>query len=217
MNVVSKFALILLVGVSEISGALVWTEKVIETSADRIDGEVFAVFEFENKGTKPVEILEIRTGCECTAAFPTKTMYQPGESGELEVIFEIEGRMGRQERMIQVKTDAPHRPVSQLMLRVDLPEMLVIEPHHLRWAVGGPTETKSVLLTPTVGNEIRSVRLPTGAQSEGFDINIIPKKGGFILDFAPSDTGKIFTFLPKFEATFEDGTIGQFNIYLAAR
>lgn len=59
-------------------------------------------FVFTNTGTEPLEIVDIRTSCGCTAAHPDKKIYQPGEKGVIKAEFDTKGRVGRNSRTITV-------------------------------------------------------------------------------------------------------------------
>lgn len=70
------------------------------------------VFEypFENKGTKPVTISEAKAECSCTTVdFPMQPI-KPGEKGIIKVTFDTKNKMDRQDRIVQLVTDAQPKP-----------------------------------------------------------------------------------------------------------
>lgn len=69
-----------------------------------------------NEGTLPLELLNVRTSCGCTAATPTKTLLAPAEEGRIRVSFDLKNRSGRQEKLIIVTCNDPERPTFSMRL-----------------------------------------------------------------------------------------------------
>lgn len=65
------------------------------------------IFKFTNKGKGTLKISGVTSRCGCIAAEPDKKDYQPGESGEIKVLFNTQGRSGNQEKEIKVTTNDP--------------------------------------------------------------------------------------------------------------
>lgn len=114
------------------SAQLVWKTTQQHFQASNTQGVVNANFQFANVGTFPVRILNIRTNCGCTAGRPNKDLFLPGETGSISVAFNIENRMGPQEKKIVVKTDNPSSDAT-LWLRGEVIEGMEINPLVLRW------------------------------------------------------------------------------------
>ncbi|HEU5078284.1 MAG TPA: DUF1573 domain-containing protein [Opitutaceae bacterium] len=57
-----------------------------------------------NDGKAPLEIVRVAADCSCTAATPSKTTLQPGESTDLDVSFETRSYQGEVHRRILVQT-----------------------------------------------------------------------------------------------------------------
>jgi hypothetical protein len=65
-------------------------------------------FKFKNTGAQPLKIERVQTSCGCTGAtVGEKTEYLNGESGEISVSFNTQGREGKQEKTIQIFTNEP--------------------------------------------------------------------------------------------------------------
>lgn len=63
-------------------------------------------FRYENKGTAPLAISSVITTCGCTVPkYDTKPI-SPGQSGNLEVVFDTSGRDGMQTKTISVRSNA---------------------------------------------------------------------------------------------------------------
>ena len=81
-----------------------------------ISGEkVASLFTFENRGSWPLVISSAITSCGCTVSKYSAKPIAPGEKGTLEVIFDSEGRAGRQTKTITVRSNAT-KPV--VLLRI---------------------------------------------------------------------------------------------------
>lgn len=111
---------------------LKWEVREREIRAEPFQKEIRATFPFANVGKKIVLIERVRTDCGCTAATPTQREIGPGESGEIELIFEVGERRGEQVRRLSVTTDNDRRPV-HLFLRTAVPQVVGLEPGLVRW------------------------------------------------------------------------------------
>ncbi|MBR9998045.1 MAG: DUF1573 domain-containing protein [Cyclobacteriaceae bacterium] len=60
------------------------------------------VFSFKNSGTQPLVISNILTTCGCTAPTWPKEPVAPGENGEIKVVFNSTGKMGKQNKVITI-------------------------------------------------------------------------------------------------------------------
>lgn len=75
-------------------------------------------FKFTNKGNAPLIIERVQTSCGCTGAtVGEKTEYKKGESGEIRVTFQTQGRSGQQEKSIVVFSNDPETPQKELKVR----------------------------------------------------------------------------------------------------
>jgi hypothetical protein len=64
------------------------------------------IFIFSNKGTGSLVMASATTSCGCTVSkYDTKPI-SPGESGNLEVVFDTSGRNGMQTKTVTVKSNA---------------------------------------------------------------------------------------------------------------
>lgn len=67
-------------------------------------------YSFENTGSKPVTISEAKAECSCTTVeFPVQPV-KPGEKGIIKVTFDTKNKMDRQDRIVQLVTDAQQQP-----------------------------------------------------------------------------------------------------------
>lgn len=64
------------------------------------------VFKFENTGTEPLILSNVLTTCGCTATSWPREPLAPGESSEIAVSFNSAGKMGKQNKVVTVVSNA---------------------------------------------------------------------------------------------------------------
>lgn len=72
------------------------------TQGDRVEH----VFAFTNVGTEPLVLSRVLTTCGCTAPSWPKEPVAPGEKGEVKVSFNSAGKMGMQNKVITIISNA---------------------------------------------------------------------------------------------------------------
>ncbi|TAH26311.1 MAG: DUF1573 domain-containing protein [Cytophagales bacterium] len=89
------------------NGAVIGFPITSHDFGDIIQGDkVSFVFKYKNTGTEPLIINEVLTTCGCTATEWSKTPLAPGEIGSLSASFNSEGKMGRQNKVITILSNA---------------------------------------------------------------------------------------------------------------
>jgi len=78
--------------------------------------KVSHVFVLTNNGGDLLTILNVQTSCGCTAAKPDKNELAPGESTNLKVTFNSQGRHGAQKKNITIKSNDPENPLLKLTI-----------------------------------------------------------------------------------------------------
>jgi len=82
---------------------------------DIIQGEkVQHNFSVTNTGGDVLKITNVRASCGCTAALPDKKELAPGESTNIKVEFNSTGRIGKQIKIVYVKSNDKEHPEIQL-------------------------------------------------------------------------------------------------------
>ena len=67
-------------------------------------------YEFENKGLSPLVISDYKVGCPCTKVLFPKEPIMPGEGGVIKVSFDTKGKIGYQDRKIEIQSNAVNGP-----------------------------------------------------------------------------------------------------------
>ncbi|MEQ8520093.1 MAG: DUF1573 domain-containing protein [Cytophagales bacterium] len=78
--------------------------------------KVTHVFKFKNEGSVPLLISNVQTTCGCTVPEWPKTPIPPGAESEIKATFNSSGKMGQQNKVITIHSNASE-PVSRVMLK----------------------------------------------------------------------------------------------------
>lgn len=82
-------------------------------------------FKFTNKGKSPLIIEKVQPSCGCTGATTGgQNEYAKGESGEIKVTFNTQGRTGHQEKHVIVFTNDPDMPQANLKFTCNIDEKM---------------------------------------------------------------------------------------------
>jgi hypothetical protein len=73
---------------------------------DITQGDIVShIFKFKNTGKISLVILDAHASCGCTVPEWTKTPIKSGESGEVKISFNSEGKMGLQQKTVTLRTN----------------------------------------------------------------------------------------------------------------
>lgn len=70
------------------------------------DGRVTTIFEFKNEGMQPLVLSNVRASCGCTTPKWTKEPIEPGQTGQITVTYNPNGRPGRFQKTVTVTSNA---------------------------------------------------------------------------------------------------------------
>lgn len=70
------------------------------------DGRVTTIFTFKNEGMAPLVLSNVRASCGCTTPTWTKTPIEPGQTGDITVTYNPNGRPGRFQKTITITSNA---------------------------------------------------------------------------------------------------------------
>ena len=88
-------------------------------------GEVVSfTFVFRNEGTKTLTITDVDSGCGCTEVKISNNTIAPGQEGQIEVIYNSAGEVGRQLKTITLFSNAD-QPKKQLFIKANITNELI--------------------------------------------------------------------------------------------
>jgi hypothetical protein len=109
---------LLLASISATQAELRWQQLEQKFQVRSQDKFIETKYVFTNVGNQAVTIDMVLTSCGCTTTALTKTVYQPGESGELVVRYDFDASSGHEEKSILVTTNDNSHP-TELRLVVE--------------------------------------------------------------------------------------------------
>ncbi|MFC2123306.1 DUF1573 domain-containing protein [Bacteroidota bacterium] len=95
------------ISAQSVKGPIASFEETSHDFGDLIQGDkVNYTFEFTNTGKQPLLISNVLTTCGCTATKWTKKPVEPGKTGQVKITFDSTGKMGKQNKIITVVSNA---------------------------------------------------------------------------------------------------------------
>ena len=85
-------------------------EKSHDFGDIRQGDKVQHIFEFTNDGDAPLVISSVNVTCGCTAPNWPRTPIAPGASSKIEVVFNSSGKVGHQNKIITINSNATNNP-----------------------------------------------------------------------------------------------------------
>lgn len=85
---------------------ITFTEKMHDFGDITQGDKVQHVFTFTNSGNEPLILANVETTCGCTASNWPRDPIAPGEEGQITVTFNSTGKMGIQNKVIRVRSNA---------------------------------------------------------------------------------------------------------------
>ena len=80
------------------------------------DSVVTTIFVITNEGNDLLKITKVWASCGCTAVMPKKNELKPGESTDIKVTFNSEGKSGKQNKTVNIETNDPKNSTIKLAL-----------------------------------------------------------------------------------------------------
>ena len=103
------------------SGALLYFPEMEHDFGKVKEGDVVNYeFKFQNNGSLPLTIKDIKTSCGCTAAVVSEKNIDPGKSGTIKVGLDTENRQGRMSRTITVISNDYNEPNKIITIFADV-------------------------------------------------------------------------------------------------
>jgi len=109
---------------AKVNGPVITFEKKVHDFGDMVQGDkVEQTFKFTNTGNEPLVITNVQVTCGCTTpkGWPRDPI-APGGKGELTVAFNSAGKMGRQNKVVTVVSNAANADGSQISFTANVLE-----------------------------------------------------------------------------------------------
>lgn len=168
--------------------SLAWEKMRVDVAPKSTEPFATGEFDFQNTGTSPITITEVRPDCSCVTAPLEKKTYAPGEHGQITAIFSLDRQSGEHTVPIQVRTDAPGVDAAKVLIfHVSIIDVVSFSERFLYWRPGEPLTPKTVTVTLLAGErlEIKTVH----AANPAFTAELTPagdnQPGKFLLRVTP--------------------------------
>ena len=121
---------------------LQWRERrlLLEPPAGAADAS--GEFVYVNRGSTPVQIVEVRSGCGCTVMAAEKSVVLPGETGKIRAVFHVGSQTGKQTVAVTVITNEPEPRQYELTVEAEIKEFISLVPRLLYWKLGDEPAVK---------------------------------------------------------------------------
>ncbi|MBI4024990.1 MAG: DUF1573 domain-containing protein [Verrucomicrobia bacterium] len=181
-------AALFLGGCSVAFGQLRWETRQLDLHPGLEEKKVVARFAFTNAGNDTVGIDAVETSCGCMTAGLEKRLYRSGEKGEITATFMVGQRTGLQQKTITVHTDEHAQPVTTLLLRVFLPEVLKIEPVLVSWETGEALSPKTIMVRVTHESPVHILEATSESPTFVSQLKMVQPGKEYRIMITPSDT-----------------------------
>jgi hypothetical protein len=105
------------------TGPVITFEKKTHDFGDIIQGDkVEETFQFTNTGTEPLIITNVQVTCGCTAPRWPRDPVMPGAKAEVTIAFNSAGKMGKQNKVITVVSNAANADGAQITFTANVLE-----------------------------------------------------------------------------------------------
>ena len=174
------------------AGGLEFADPLQEFHAAPDATSVTADFAFVNRGTKRVKIRNYDAPCSCMSAQIKggKLEYEPGEDGVIRAVFDLGNFSGTVDKQVVLWLEGDHaeRPSVTLTVRVHIPELVVVEPKTLKWAVGEEPRPKSLSIRIESEQPVRILSVSGSNERFAHELKTVRDGAEYELEVTPQDT-----------------------------
>jgi hypothetical protein len=93
--------------------------------------KISTAFKIKNGGQGELLIQRVVAACGCTASNPSKERLEPGESAEIQVVFDTSGFVGEKLKTVRVFSNDPVQPSALLTVQGVIEPDIIVEPARL--------------------------------------------------------------------------------------
>lgn len=164
------------------------------------DGKVTTVFTFKNEGMEPLVLSNVRASCGCTTPKWPRQPVEPGQTGEITVTYNPNGRPGRFTKTVTITSNAtepttrvtikgevipkPAKPVDKYPVKMG---ELSLKQKEVNFGhiVNTATKTAEIEYANQTANALKVAIVPAKGQEKYLDAIVT------LAEMKPNETGKI--------------------------
>lgn len=87
-------------------GKVAFEEAIFDFGTIEEGKVVERIYAFKNEGKSPIILSQVSASCGCTTPSFTQTPVLPGQTGEIKVVFDSNGQVGKQQKIVTVVSNA---------------------------------------------------------------------------------------------------------------
>ena len=152
---------------------------------------VVVPYEFSNKTDRTITIKRYDSACSCLSAKIKggKLAYEPGESGEIRVTFELGTFSGLVEKTVLLWTteDEDEKPSSVLSVVLDIPVLFEVNPKTVFWEQHGEDQPQVIKLKVNNAEPIHILEHSATNKNFQYELNTIKDGREYELVVTPKD------------------------------
>lgn len=177
-----KTFLILCVTAVAVRAELTWEATTLARTVHPLQVEDHAEFHFTNTGTNSVEIISFKSTCGCLIPSMSTNQFDAGESGRVDVVFNLRDKMGPQRKGVAVRSsDHPKQPVI-LYIETNIREAYTLSTKRLEWSLSGDRTSKTCRLINQLETPIKLISANSSSKlfsaelksiREGFEYEVL--------------------------------------------
>ena len=179
-------------GIIASAGTLKFEQSTIDADLGLKDKSVSRDFKFTNKTSETVKIRSADAGCSCMeiTIADGKMSYAPGESGVIRATFAAGTFQGLVEKPIHIwlEGDPDEKPSTSIMLRVNVPIIIAVEPKTVKWDVGDKVATKIIDVKMNYEKPINITKIGSSRDSFTAELVTVEKGKHYQIKVTPKST-----------------------------
>jgi hypothetical protein len=173
--------------VSHSFAGLEWEAKSQTVKVHPLQASKTVLFGFSNTGSAPVEIVDLKPTCGCITGTIEKKIYQPGESGAIQLTFDLRKKEGAQRKGLAVKTQGGGS--TKLYISTKVGSSFKFLQKRLIWESGEERAPKSLKV-------INQHSIPFGikevvSKREGVSVKLVTQREGFEYELVITPDAKL--------------------------
>jgi hypothetical protein len=144
-------------------------------------------FIFTNTGKQTIEILDVKSSCNCTVADNWDKIVAPGKKGQISITFRTTGYQGEITRTIDVTTNIPDQKTITLTIKVNVKTPIAITPKNVWLGEFPATHNQSLSgtfeINNNLGTPLKIIEISVPDDKTRFTLTTLEQNNKYRVDF----------------------------------
>ncbi|MDA1085517.1 MAG: DUF1573 domain-containing protein [Verrucomicrobia bacterium] len=199
-----------------VAAQLSWLNAEQSFTTKPADTQVLTTYAFTNLGSYVVTVQGVKASCGCTTAKLDKKTYEPGEGGVINTTFTIGNRRGTQTKRITVTTDDPPKSNKSLLLKVEIPRVVVVKPQLVSWNVGEAHARRTIEISAAEGATVELVEALPSTEGVVAETKVLKEQGQYEISLTPVSTDAPFRGFITLKVKINGDAIKEYRVFYRA-